>query len=301
MTQIELFLSKDHQRSLKICCLSDLHTEFRNGVPVKIAESDCDVFILAGDVGDPFAPIYKIQLQRLIGRSKVVLIVAGNHEHWRTQLNKYGSFESIHQRINQICELLNKNQSLTQFYFLEKQWIKINQYFFIGCTLWTEPDNTDANIMNDFNNIYQWNQSMCIKRCQESKKWLKSTIDELIEKHDASKESMIVITHHLPTMKIFDSTLGKTGLPVLKSRYNHKSANATETDLLKDVGHWFCGHVHEFVDITIDGCRLIINPIGYPSQSTRHHRRWYIYLPPLVCTGTGLNKTDPDADNRLDN
>ena len=300
MTQIESFSSKDHQ-PLKICCLSDLHTEFRNGVPVKISESDCDVFILAGDVGDPFAPIYKIQLQRFIGRSKVVLIVAGNHEHWQTKFNKSESFESIHQRIHQICDLLNQNQSLTRFFFLEKQWIKINQYFFIGCTLWTEPDDSDSKIMNDFNNIHQWNQSLCINRCQESKRWLKSTIDELKLNHGASKGSIIVITHHLPTMKIFDSTLGKTGLPVLKSRHTHKTANATETDLLSDVGHWFCGHVHEFVDTMIDGCRLIINPIGYPNQSTRHHRRWYIHLPELVETGTGLYNTEPDVDNLLAN
>ena len=35
---------------------------------------------------------------------------------------------------------------------------------------------------------------------------------------------------------------------------------------------WLSGHTHTAVDTEVDGCRLVINPIGYPNE---HYKNGY--------------------------
>lgn len=264
---------------MKISCLSDLHIDFRNGIPIKICEKDLDVFIMNGDVCYPFSKSFRSQLTKFIGKSRYVIVVAGNHEYW----NRKGySLDDVVNKLKKTCESVNNQANgLTKFYTLEKDVVEIDGYWFLGCTLWSMPTETDAETMNDFKFIPNWNLEMCHDEHQKSRKWLIDSIISL-KNQGVDSEKIIVITHHLPSTKIITDYFKLQSRPFFQIPISISSYasldDVLEIETFGKVGNWFCGHFHQFVDFTKNGTRFIVNPIGYPNQVTCHKRNFTITL-----------------------
>ncbi len=104
---------------MRIHVLSDLHNEFE---PFKPPEVDCDVVILAGDVGVGMKGLAWIHAA-LAG--KTVLYVAGNHEY-------YGHALPV------LTHKLKKGCEGSPIRLLECDTISLSGIRFLGCTLWSD-------------------------------------------------------------------------------------------------------------------------------------------------------------------
>lgn len=264
---------------MKIACLSDLHIDFRNGIPIKICEKDVDVFILDGDISYPFSKCFRSQLTKLIAKTRHVIVVAGNHEYWN---RKNYSLADVINKIKKTCDSVNiQANGLTKFHVLEKEMIDIDGYWFLGCTLWSMPTESDAETMNDFKFIPNWTLDKCHIEHLRSRQWLIDSIDSL-KKQGVESEKIIVITHHLPSTKIiteYDELKNRPffGIPQSISSYASLDDDL-ENAAFGKMRNWFCGHFHQFVDFTKNGTRFVINPIGYPNQATCHKRNLFINI-----------------------
>lgn len=247
---------------MKVVLLSDLHSDVRGGRPVKIVEKG-DILILAGDIGDPFSKTYHIQLEQSIGKFRWVIVIAGNHEYWNTGVPPLRTIDQTIERIRIVCGSLSSE--VTKFVMMEKDEIEIEGVVFIGCTLWTNVDESDAQHMNDMKYIDDWSIERCHIEHRKSVEWLTQQID----KHDS--KTTVVITHHLPS---FDLLFVPTKPTVVKQL---KTAYASDLDkLVKRANFWFCGHQHVFRDLLVGNCRCIINPIGTRAEVTNHKRNFLI-------------------------
>lgn len=250
--------------TMKVVLLSDLHSDVRDGRPVKINESG-DVLILAGDIGDPFAKTYRIQLQQTIGKFKTVIVIAGNHEYWNLNVKTKRTLNDTIERIKYVCSQLTNDS--TRFVTLEKDTLEINNVVFLGCTLWTNVDSDDAQQMNDMKRIDDWSIDKCHLEHQKSVEWLSNQLT----KHPS--KTIVVITHHLPSFDLLYQSERPTAIKQLRTAYASDLNN-----LVEKANFWFCGHQHVFRDILIGQCRCIINPIGTRAEVTNHKRNFYLSI-----------------------
>jgi DNA repair exonuclease SbcCD nuclease subunit len=236
---------------IQIC--SDLHLEFlQNRFPgerlIKPAPH-ADVLVLAGDISHSADAI------ALFGNWPVpVIYICGNHEFYHCEL------ESTYAAIGQ-------KAYGTSIRFLNNSQVDIDGVRFLGSTLWTdyrlERNRSQRTLM--------WNAELRIRdhqliRCQsgefsarralaeheESRTWLAS---QLATPHGGKT---VVVTHHAchplsihrryygdPTNAAFGSNL---------------------SDLLPPTDLWIHGHVHDSFDYSVLGCRVVANPLGYPTN-----------------------------------
>lgn len=239
---------------MKIFCISDLHTELTQ-IHQTIDET-CDVIILAGDVGDPYSDTYLNQLSQCIGKCKHVLVVSGNHEYYSGR-----PIDDVDQKIRDVCDSINNQQSSTEFTFLQRSSKVIDGFTFYGCTLWTLITDLDASKIRDMEHIHQWSASECRKMHLIDVQWLRDVLAK------AKRSKTIVITHHLPSHKLIH----------MRFRGSCESGYASDLDhLLKSAKCWFIGHTHNFVDQVINQCRCIVNPIGYSFETSEHKRQFFV-------------------------
>jgi predicted phosphohydrolase len=237
----------------------------RDGRPVKITEKG-DILILAGDIGDPFSKTYTLQLEQALGKFKTVIVIAGNHEYWNSAQPRFKrSIDNTIEQIRKVCSELTTNE--TKFVFLEKEFIEIDNVTFLGCTLWTNVNEDDAQYMNDMKQIDNWSIDQCRSEHKKAVEWLSNAIET------NSSKTKVVITHHLPTFDLLYKSDRPTVIKQLKTAYASDLSH-----LVKSTDYWFCGHQHVFRDIKIDKCRCIINPIGTRAEVTNHKRNFYLTI-----------------------
>lgn len=268
---LQMSQSTEHQStvsSLRIFGVSDLHSEFYSkyeaaeaveSVILKIKQNretlpDADVLVLAGDIGDPFnqRDTYAALLKEFKKTYQHVVLVAGNHEHYKT---KNFDLSLTHRAIKEMCDE-------SGVIFLEKDSVIIQRVKFIGTTLWSEANAHAFFSINDhgrvFNDVSQYNQEF--KNCFT---WLR---DELSKSSDSDLyDDCVVVTHHLPSHELCHERFK-----------NYDSLNtAFYTNILdelnvKNVRYWFCGHTHEAMVKTLQGkdgeVTIVVNPLGYPRE-----------------------------------
>lgn len=168
----------------KIYWISDIHLELRKKFPkgifgqllgrpkddrgnyIEESEEECRnnrgsrILLLAGDIGWPDQPIYKLFLALCMVKFKHVFVIAGNHEYYSPQ--QY-TISEINRKIEKVCKDLGgerggiyvlaagDNDSTENVVTLYDYGRPIR---FIGCTLWTEVDARAEMVMNDYNSIY---------------------------------------------------------------------------------------------------------------------------------------------------
>ncbi len=226
---------------MNIQIISDVHLEFGS---FELPNKNCDVLIAAGDIGVGTEGLEWLQTLNIL-----VIYVAGNHEYWGHE-------------IADLNNLLIDSCKDSNVHYLEKNCVIVDGVRFIGCTLWTDFNESDdeklieelESVMNDFRYIFVESNLVTLKNLvdihKDSKKWLDK---ELSKSHNGPT---VVVTHHAPSVKSWAS--GQDDFI--------KFAYCTDLEpLLKenDIDLWVHGHIHHSSDYIKHGVRVICNPRGY--------------------------------------
>lgn len=169
----------------------------------------------------------------------------------------------------------------------------------LGCTLHSSipPDvkSIVAMKVNDFKRIDNWTVDDHNSEHQLDVQWLQREIREIRQQVDRPKRSILVITHHAPTIQ-------GTSKP---SDLRNPWSCAFSTDLLgdealSDVQWWVFGHTHFTSEFKRGQVRLVSNQRGYvfngvnmQGQNTRPSKG--DVFPQLAMMMKGRNQTDFDV------
>lgn len=237
---------------MKIKMMSDIHLEFCS---LEVKEDDADVVVLAGDIFTPWRkPERAVDFFESIRRFKDVIYIMGNHEHY------HGRFKQTYDEINEFLQTGCYNN----VHFLENDFVEIDGYRFIGCTLWTDMNSYDPStvlhcedVMNDYRIVHTTTRRL---RAED-------TVSEHFKSRDfienSVKESMlpcIVVTHHGPTYKSIHPRYHADHLG--NGAY---ASNLSEIMLNNDdkIKMWIHGHTHKSHDYMCGNTRVVCNPRGY--------------------------------------
>ena len=240
--------------------ISDLHLEQRTqlvNIPV-ISKN----IVLAGDIGDPFKPLYKEYLKFCSFEYENTFLITGNHEYWNTCVN---DLTQVDDQINSIVE------NFDNIHFLKNKVVETDNVCFIGCTLWSKILNKTKKLdvlqtrggaidkrMIKHNNKFATLQDLN-KFHENDVKWLENTLRDIRQdKH------IVVITHHLPTFKLMHPKYKKA-----------KNLDKYYTDLeyliKKPILAWIGGHSHCNMEIDLNEVKLKIAAFGYPNDYEKYY------------------------------
>jgi hypothetical protein len=245
---------------MKVKVVSDLHLECceqGHGVP-NLGEGE--TLILGGDIlcarhlkkNGALKEVYNDFLKKCTDNFENVLYISGNHEHYG--YNYEGTWDVLKENLPERIRLL------------ENETVKIQDWFFIGSTLWTDFANGNALEMmearqctNDYKVIritpkYRKMQPEDTYRFHnESRHYLETKLEEL------KNEKIWVLTHHAPSYQSVHEKYRRGGIT--------NGAYVSNLDgLILDnpqIKYWSHGHTHNSFDYQIGDCRVICNPRGY--------------------------------------
>lgn len=270
---------------MRLYVASDIHLEF--GDLNLQNQDDVDVLILSGDIcvaadiGRPDADnIFEGArsnrildfFRRISFQFPHTILIMGNHEHY------HGDFSKSYSIIKSMLE----SNLLTNIYLLEKQTKVIDDYMFIGGTLWTDFNGGDpltlrhvSQMMNDFRGvkntakghaggIWKFVPEDALKDHYQMKDYVRHVIDNRREQGERS-DRVVVVGHHAPSRA---ST---------HPRYQHDtimngafSSNMEEFILDRpEICLWTHGHTHEDFDYMLGSTRIVCNPRGYVGHEAR--------------------------------
>lgn len=248
---------------MKILILSDTHFEQISPEAENIfdAPPEVDLVIIAGDFHNAK---HAVRHARTLFPSGPLVMVAGNHEHYRTGWTVEQGLARMraHARADSSA---NKRRTI----FLENERVKLNiageRVRIFGCTLWT-----DFNLFG--NNVEH--ASRATKGITDYRLIKGSVLDNLTTFetscwHARSREFLeyslrypydgkkIVVTHHLPSLRSVHPRFKDDPLT---------PAFASDCDDLLKLGAdlWVHGHTHDSCDYYVNGkTRVVCNPMGY--------------------------------------
>lgn len=244
---------------MKIALYSDLHLEHALWGPPAL---DVDVVILAGDVASHTHGLaWAASAFRQEGASPAVLYVAGNHEYYDAHL---GLLDQLRQP--------KWEQAGVQF--MEKRMIEIGGIRFLGCTLWSAFDLHGADKVEAY---------MAIAKRNINDYWM-------IQAHGGTRlEPRDTLALHRKAVRWLDTELAKPfdGKTVVITHFSpHRGCVEPKyvgsdfspyfvTDMSwlmvkHRIAVWCYGHTHGNTDFEAEnGCRVISNQLGYPSERVR--------------------------------
>lgn len=239
---------------LVIKYVSDIHLELVHNPHKyikKIKSTNNEICILAGDIGNPYKPHYKILMDHINKNFKKSFVISGNHEY-------YNNNRTVEETNIYMIDYFDKYKNIT---FLNNDYEYYENICFIGTTLWSKITNPK----------YKINDTCCIKNLNinafnalhnKCLNYLDTTLNTITS-------DVIVITHHLPSEKLVDKKY-KIG----EYSNNNQWFYSDMDDLLEKYNDkiklWFYGHTHTPGDTTVNGVRLLCNPIGYSGENFKH-------------------------------
>lgn len=244
---------------MKIHILSDLHLErwaFEHSIP------DCDVVVLAGDIG---VGVDGIEWARDNIPSHVnVVYVAGNHEFYGEPLWDH------YERMKAECVKHG-------IHFIQNDQILIGDVLFVGGTLWTDYNLLGQqdigmlaapNITNDYKCIDLFADegfSGCVTPnwLLQEHKITRHFISQIIQQTAVTKFKTVVVTHHAPSeLSITQAFKGHNSAVCYASRLEN---------LMLDYSPilWIHGHLHTSSDYMVGDTRVIANPRGSEVYSNK--------------------------------
>jgi predicted phosphodiesterase len=250
---------------MKLKLLSDLHID--NWVACqRFPVGTGEILVLAGDIlcakhfktNGHIHHNYEWFLEECSKNYEHVLYVNGNHEYYGYHYEKAKA---------KILEHLPDN-----FHHLDNNTVTINNWNFIGATLWTDFCNEnpiemlDAGMfMNDYkairigSNFRKLNVNDVLGFHKQSKNYI-------LEQLRTLKENVFIISHHAPS---FQSVAEE----FLSSSCNGAYCSNQENLILEhpQIRYWCHGHTHTAFDYNIGNCRVLCNPVGYPNQRTGYN------------------------------
>jgi predicted phosphodiesterase len=266
---------------MKIALCSDLHLEFQD---IELLNTEgANVLILSGDiliaedlhqhkelpptVTSPYATYQDLGRRQAVAQrfreflarcSKEfphVVYVAGNHEFY------HGKWKASLDHLREECD------RFPNVYFLEKDIKEIDDYTFVGATLWTDMNKNDpltlhsiGNMMNDFKVIRndehgytKLRPAHAMYRHQQTLSYFKNVID------DRKDKKIVVVGHHSPSHQSIHPDYGRDTL--MNGGYH---SNLDEFILDRpQILLWTHGHTHVPFDYMIGTTRIVCNPRGY--------------------------------------
>jgi predicted phosphodiesterase len=274
---------------MKIALTSDIHLEFG---PIELENTEnADVLILSGDImvaadinrldsnmlPHPRRSHYDEFLDMCSRNFPKVIYVMGNHEHY------HGDYATTSDILRSFCS------NYPNIHFLDNELLTIDDFTFVGGTLWTDMNKEDPNtlrainsIMNDFRVIKNSNKHISYYRAasldpdnldgwvmkqapstfspmdavDEHKQFLeivKNTIDS------NPTEKIVVVGHHAPS-KLSTHPRYKDEVLVNGAYSSDLSEFILDNPQIK---LWTHGHTHEPFDYMIGSTRVVCNPRGY--------------------------------------
>jgi predicted phosphodiesterase len=257
---------------MKLHVLTDVHLEFQKWRRVwDIASVECDVHVLAGDIGNGFLGL-DFALQRF---SRDVIMVAGNHEMYSQR------------PMDQWWRKAREKVAGSHVHLLESESIVIDGTRFLGCTLWSDyrlyGDERQEELgrlaekeSNDFAQIFlsrrgpiHYDADPYVFGFSRRRSGDRLTWKKVASMHERSREYLeaeldetgdwdqtVVVTHHAPSI----SGIEQPDMPV-----DLDAAYASNLDhLVAKADCWIHGHVHRACEYTGKyGGRVIENARGY--------------------------------------
>ena len=257
---------------MKITPISDLHLEFfskaehlKSVTPNYTSEGfDTDVIILGGDIhiGTRAKKYIQTLLSQTCKKKTDVIMILGNHEFYHNDYN------TLEQEWRELAFDINTYASHGgmhgRFYFLEKDFIVLQDVAFLGTTLWTDMDKRNPmtimkakDWMTDFTYIKSGSNSLPAERTvndhERSKEWLVKTLSELRDKVD----KVVVITHHSPSLQCI--------LPHYKDNEGNGYFHSDLDEIIYEYEPciWINGHMHDSLCFINHNTLHICNPYGY--------------------------------------
>jgi len=255
---------------MQLCLLSDIHLELvttgmkymRKFIPSHPLPNT--VLILAGDIGNPTAKLYKRFVIEIAKYYDKVFIVTGNHEYYQSARKIFDhSSRHVVRGAQYTMDLVDANirdfvATLTNVHFLQRDSFIYNRVRFLGCTLWTISDPALTSQMNDYSMIPCMTSDKCTALHNRDVEWLDQQLAIKSNDYDAT----VVITHHLPSFSITSSMYVGNPLNVFyASNLDH---------LVVKANIWLCGHSHTAKRLCIGACRCFVNPVGYVGEHTNY-------------------------------
>ena len=270
---------------MRVNVISDLHIDFAD-----LTLPGGDVLILSGDIfeakslnkenynskmvllehdrGDQRPDrFYRFILEECSRKYRKVIMVMGNHEHYRFRIQK--TYEHI------------KSQLPDNVHLLEKESLVLDGVLFLGATLWTDMNKQDAltmyhmqGAMNDYRQITMLNEEKHVYHRLQPEYTVKEHLKTLEYFNTALTENknreggalpVVVVTHHSPSKL---STHPKYQDEIIMN-------GAYSSDLSEfildhpEICVWTHGHTHEPFDYQVGETRIICNPRGYKYYEER--------------------------------
>jgi predicted phosphodiesterase len=270
---------------MRVNVISDLHIDFAD-----LTLPGGDVLILSGDIFEAKSfkkenynsemvlfeheqadkrpdRFYRFILEECSAKYRKVIMVMGNHEHYRFQIQK--TYEHI------------KSQLPDNVYLLEKESLELDGVLFLGATLWTDMNRQDAltlyhmqGAMNDYRQITMFNEEKHAYHrlqpeytVQEHLKTLEYFTTALAENRarEGGALPVVVVTHHSPSKLSIKPKYEKDVL--MNGAY---SSDLSEFILdHPEIRVWTHGHTHDPFDYMVGDTRIICNPRGYKYYEPR--------------------------------
>ena len=244
---------------MKIRILSDLHLEHSHRhPPFALPAADADVVVLAGDIDNGTRAI---DWAEATFPGRTVLYVPGNHEYYDADLHTAAAALRARARSSANVRLLDNDEQV------------IGGVRFLGSTLWTDfalvgrqhADHAMAESLKyvvDFRKIHVGDDFLTPQQTIDLHLDAVGFLQERLERPFAGKT--VVITHHAPHPNS------------VHPRWTGNPVNAAfVSDLTRLMGKpvlWFHGHTHDSFDFTVQGTRVLANPMGYRTSNWREAR-----------------------------
>jgi hypothetical protein len=250
---------------------SDLHVDdFPKGTPfASFLTPVAPILVLAGDIANVWDPIFSNFIAWCSNNWYLVLFIAGNHEYY----DKSGARHSMEQAEVELRAVAARFPNVVYLQNGASYVIPGTHIRFVGATLWSDVDPAIwaqiAGRKGDFRHIYV--QSGLHVRQQHPA--------DAVARHALHKlqlfralapwwpdETLIVITHHMPTWELLEEHYKGEALC---------SCYASHDDdlLVPSIFAWICGHSHRAAhwQAPRSGPLCVMNARGYnrPEEQLR--------------------------------
>jgi len=267
---------------MKINVISDLHLDFADltlpGGDVLILSGDiCEARRLKKDMYNPDMVLFEHErkdqrpdryyrfFEEECSKYREVVMVMGNHEHYGFQYQKTYAH---------IASQLPDNVTL-----LENQTHTIDDVIFVGCTLWTDMNQSDPltmfhmkSQMNDYRQVTMFNESKNVYHRLDPERTVadhyksKVYIQQIVEADPLKK--YVVVTHHAPSKS-------STHPHYINDTLMNGAYSSDLSEFILDhpqIKFWTHGHTHDPFDYMIGSTRIICNPRGYSGYEARANK-----------------------------
>jgi hypothetical protein len=252
--------------TISIQYVSDIHLEHHDKknegylIPSMFVKPTAPYLALCGDIGNPELEAYTAFLSWCSKSWNHIFLIAGNHEFYKY---RSGTPSDIPTRTQTIREIVSRYSNIT-FLDCDSFFFPEHNLRILGCTLWSDTSVGDESLimkyMNDTRNIFikgtdPFLPSLMTEMHFKQKAWLLQEIEDA----GTRKESVLVLTHYLPSYKLIAEKYADNPM-------NMCFASNCEDLMRVPVKAWICGHSHTGVMLRINDVECRMNPYGYPGE-----------------------------------